>query len=181
MVEASSLPSPSLLLWALRQVHNRCEELVSELDETQLRWHPQPGAHSLIFVFWHIARCDDNYLRAHVQGRTEVWQEEEWHVRWGMDAKSTGMLLSDDEAADLPLPPIEEITGYARRVWDEVESFVRGLAPGDLEQTVHHVDRTSSMTVGELLLSHIYGHDSRHLGEMEYIKGLLGLRGSATM
>ena len=66
-------------------------------------------------------------------------------------------------------------------MWDEVESFVRGLSPGDLEQTVHHVDRTSSMTVGELLLSHIYGHDSRHLGEMEYIKGLLGLRGSATM
>ena len=181
MVEASSLPHPSLLLWALRQVHHRLEELVSDLDETQLRWSPQPGAHSLIFVLWHIARCDDNYLRAHVQGRTEVWQEEQWHLRWGMDAQSTGMLLSDEEAAGLPLPPIEEITGYAHRVWEEVETFVRGLAPQDLERTVHHVDRTSSMTVGELLLSHLYGHDSRHLGEMEYIKGLLGLRGSATM
>ena len=92
---------------------------MSDLDETQLRWSPQPGAHSLIFVLWHIARCDDNYLRAHVLGRTEVWQEEEWHLRWGMDAKSTGMLLSDEEAAGLPLPPVEEITGYARRVWEE--------------------------------------------------------------
>jgi len=35
-------------------------------------------------------------------------------------------------------------------------------------------------TYGETLLVSVT-HDNRHLGEMEYIKGLLGLRGTATV
>ena len=30
-------------------------------------------------------------------------------------------------------------------------------------------------------MTYIYGHDNRHMGEMEYIKGLLGLQGLVTL
>ena len=169
------------LLWALRQLHARLVELVADLRYDQLSWSPKPGAHSLGFALWHIARCDDNYLRAHIQGRPEVWQEEGWFQRWGLDLESTGMLLSDEQASSLPLPAKEELLAYAQRVWQEVETFVAPLGQAELDQPVAQVERTQDMTIGQVFMSHIYGHDSRHLGEMEYLKGLLGLRGSVTL
>ena len=171
----------SVLAWGLRQLHERLQALVSDLSDEQLRWSPSPGAHCLAFALWHIARCDDNYLRAHVQGRPEIWDEDGWAQRWGMDAESTGMLLSDDEAADLTFPPKEDILAYARRVWEEVEEFVAGLGPEEMAQAVDQVERTTGLSRGQLITTHIYGHDNRHMGEMEYIKGLLGLRGSITL
>ncbi len=173
--------SAFVMTWGLRQLHDRLQVLVSDLSDELLRWSPMPGAHCLAFALWHIARCDDNYLRAHVQGRPEIWDEEGWAERWGMDSESTGMLLSDEEATDLVFPPKEDILAYAQRVWREVEDFVAGLDPEEMAQTVSHVERTTGLSRGQLIITHIYGHDNRHMGEMEYIKGLLGLRGSITL
>ena len=182
MVEDNAAPAAALLAWSLRQVHERLVELVADLTDDQLSWSPQPGAHSLKFAIWHIARCDDNYLRTHIQGRPEIWKQEGWFRRWSLDAESTGMLLSDEEAGSLPLPPKEEILAYARRVWGEVEAYVSDLDLAELARPVAHVERTSGMTVGRVLMSHVFGHDNRHMGEMEYIKGLgLGVRGSITL
>ena len=75
MVGGAPGPGAPLLVWGLRQLHGRVETLVGDLTEKQLAWSPARGAHSLGFTLWHIPRCDDNYLRQHIQGRTEVWQE----------------------------------------------------------------------------------------------------------
>lgn len=181
MTGNSPAPAASLLAWGLHQVHERLIGLVADLTYDQLSWKPQPDAHSLGFAFWHIARCDDNYLRMHIQGRREIWQEEEWFRRWSLDSDSTGMLLSDEEASALPLPDKSELLMYVQRVWGEVESFVTGLDQANLDEPMAHVQRTSGMTLGQVLTTHIYGHDNRHLGEMEYVKGLLGMRGSVTL
>ncbi|MAF53452.1 MAG: DinB family protein [SAR202 cluster bacterium] len=174
-------PMAAVLEWGLRQAHDRLVEIVSDMSDDQLSWSPQPGAHSLGFVIWHIARCDDNYLRVHIQGRQEIWQEERWYERWSMDPESTGMLLSDDQAADLVLPAKADIVDYCRRVWNEVDDYVAGLGSSGMAQTVSNIPRTTDMTIGQIIVSHVVGHDNRHLGEMEYIKGLMGLRGSVTL
>ena len=154
---------------------------MADLDEIQMSWSPQHGAHSLRFALWHVARCDDNYLRVHIQGRQKIWQEEGWSRRWDLDLEGTGMLLSDEEAMKLSLPEKGEILAYARRVWKEVVEFVAALGPEELNRSVQHVERTRGMTISQVLMTHLYGHDNRHLGEMEYLKGLVGLRGSVTL
>lgn len=170
-----------MLSWGLAQAHERLESLFADLTGEQLAWSPARGTHSLAFALWHIARCDDNYLRAHIQGRPEVWQEEGWFQRWALDRDSTGMLLPDQEASALRLPSKGELLAYARRVWGELEALVAGLDAQGLTRPVDYVPRTRGLTMGQVILTHIYGHDSRHMGEMEYIKGLMGLRGSVTL
>ncbi len=169
------------MAWAIRQVHQRIQELVADLSDSQLSWSPTPRSHSLAFVLWHIPRCDDNYLRVHIQGHTEIWREEGWFQWWGLDSESTGMMLDDGAAAQISLPGKNDLLSYARRVWDELAEFVAGLGPEELARPVDQVERTSGMTTGQVITTHIYGHDNRHLGEMEYVKGLLGLRGSITL
>ena len=181
MTEATQDPTAALLAWGLRQAHERLVSLVADVTDEQLAWSPAPGAHSLEFALWHIARCDDNYLRVHIAGRPEIWQEEGWFRRWGLDQESTGMLLSDENAMGLRLPGKEGLLAYVQRVWEEVEAFVAHLGPEELAQPVNQVERTSGLATGQVITTHIYGHDNRHLGEMEYIKGMLGLRGSVTL
>ena len=79
------------------------------------------------------------------------------------------------------LPGKEYMLAYAQRVWGEVKAFVASLGPEELAQPVKQVERTSGIATIRVILTHIYGHDNRHLGEVEYIKGLLGLRGSVTL
>ena len=55
------------------------------------------------------------------------------------------------------------------------------LEPGGLDQAVPHVERTTGLSIGQVSITHIYDDDNCHMGEMEYIKGLLGLRGSVTL
>ena len=179
--ETKGSPTAFLLAWAISQVHERIVTLVADLSDDQLSWAPQARAHSLAFTLWHIARCDDNYMRVHIQGRPEIWQEEGWHHRLGLDQESTGMLISDEEAYALRLPGKQELLAYARRVWDEVSTSVQGLGPEESARPVNQVERTRGLTVEQVIITHIYGHDNRHLGEMEYLKGLLGLRGSVTL
>ncbi len=155
--------------------------LIADLSDDQLSWSPTPRSHSLSFALWHAARCDDNYLRVHIAGRPEIWQEEGWFESWGLDRENTGMLLSDEEAAALSLPGKEGLLAYARQVWREVVATVAALRPEELAQPVNQVERTRGMTTGQVIMTHIYGHGNRHLGEMEYLKGLLGLRGSVTL
>lgn len=90
---------------------------MADLTDDQLTWSPKEGAHSIGFALWHIARCDDNYLRSHIQGRSEIWQEEEWSRQWELDLESTGTLLTDEEMASLPFLKKPQILAYAERVW----------------------------------------------------------------
>ena len=181
MLEITQGSLTHTLSWAVHQVHERLVALVADLSDDQLSWSPTPHAHSLAFALWHIARCDDNYMRVHIQGRPEIWAEERWYDRWGLESESTGMLLPDEEAAGLRLPGKKDLLLYASKVWDEVEAFIAALRPEELARPIHQEERTTGLTVGQAIVTHIYGHDNRHLGEMEYIKGLIGLRGSVTL
>ncbi len=90
------------------------------------------------------------------------------------------MLMDEAEAARLPLPPKPVLLAYARRAFALAEQAVDAVddplfrAP---DTTATAVGRAA--TVGDAILAHLV-HDNRHLGEIECLRGLQGLSGTAT-
>ena len=41
---------------------------VEPLNETQMRWRPNPDRNSVAWQLWHIAEVEDNWIRSHVTG-----------------------------------------------------------------------------------------------------------------
>lgn len=183
-----------------RQVAGRVRELQAltlgvtrDLTEAQLRWQPGPHAPAIRFHLWHIARWADLVqaglpamspdLLARVGAGRAIWDDERLAERWGLAGGdlgflATGMGLADEAAAALPLPEGGALLDYAARAFAAVERVVAAV-DDDLFVVAGRdlLDREAS--IGAAILNHLL-HVGRHLGMIEALRGVQGLRGTAT-
>ena len=162
-----------------RKVHERLLAVVEDLSDEQLAWRPAPRAHSIGYALWHCARLDDN-VRSDLTGTDPVWDQGGYARRWGHPESGVGTGWEDEQASSLPLPPKAEMLEYARRVFSEMDDWASEADDARLTETVRGRFAHGRETMKGDALIRSLDHDNRHLGEMEYIKGLLGLRGSST-
>jgi hypothetical protein len=178
----------------LAKTHARLLEIVADLSEDQLSWRPGLYAPPIGFHLWHMARWADRVqatlpamsaalgLRLGLGG--EIWTQQALAHLWGWQTEQlgygqTGMELSDDMAAELQLPPKEILVDYARQAFAAADRAIGTLDDQLLqERGVDIYGRESS--VGYVLLVHL-SHASRHLGMIEGLRGVQGLRGTATV
>jgi hypothetical protein len=113
----------------------------------------------------------------------QLWVSQGFARRWGMarlslGGEGTGMGLSDDDAASLPLPGLGEVREYARDVFAATERAFAAVSRRQFDTPcIDWYGR--EITVGGALLNHVV-HLNRHLGMIEALKGVLGMRGTAT-
>ena len=162
-----------------RQPRERLLKVVDDLGDAQLAWRPSPKAHNIGFTLWHTARSDDNVL-VDLRGGELEWLSGGYPARFGHPEKGVGTGWDDERAAALPLPPKAELLAYVRTVFGALDAAVDGLDEERLATTVRSRFMGGDSTIGEVVFI-CMSHENRHLGEIEYIKGLQGLRGTATV
>jgi hypothetical protein len=98
----------------------------------------------------------------------------------------TGMRMEEEVAATLPFPSKAVVLDYARRAFAMADEAVGALdeallaGPNEPELRQRSIANPAGrFTVADAVLSHL-GHNNRHLGEIECLRGVLGLVGSAT-
>lgn len=158
-------------------------KVVAGLSDEQLAWRPAPRAHSMAWTLWHIARCADKFA-AQLDGTTEIWAREGLAAKWGLaeillGSNGLGTGVEDETAATLRPPSKDPLVDYARRSFAALDTVVDRLDVDAVarERTTFFFDEPAA--IGRALVTSI-AHDNRHLGELEYVKGLLGLRGTVT-
>jgi hypothetical protein len=181
-VSETALSSTALDLIRARErlVHERLLAVVEDLSDEQIAWRPAPKAHSIGFALWHCARADDN-VQADLTGHAPIWELDAYAGRWGHPESGVGTGWDDERAASLPLPAKSELAAYARRVFEAIDGAAAAMDERRLVERVRsRFAQGHDAMLGDVLIRSL-DHDNRHLGEMEYIKGLLGLRGTATV
>jgi DinB family protein len=158
-------------------------KVVDGLSDEQLAWRPSARAHSMGWTLWHIARCADKFA-AEASGTMEIWQRERLADHWGMadallGSNGVGTGVDDETAASLRPPRRDLLIDYAQRAFAVLDKFVGQLDPPGIEREHESFFTDGPASVGRALIASM-AHDARHLGELEYVKGLLGLRGTAT-
>lgn len=150
---------------------------MSDLGDEQLAWRPSPTAHSIGWTLWHIARADDNFQRDFT-GRS-IWKDGGYRERWGFSSDKMNR-MEDAEAAAMRMPGKDELLGYVRTVFAATDATLERIDEPRFADELESGFMSRRATAGELYLA-VLSHDGRHLGEMEYIKGLLGVPGTATV
>ena len=161
-----------------RQTRERALVVVGDLSDEQLAWRPTPKSHSIAFTLWHTARAEDNFQND-VNRRGTIWSNGGFAEKWGYPETGVGTGWDDERAASLPMPGKERLLEYVRAVFAACDEAADSLDEPLLNEVRHSGFLGKDDIVGEILLGSMT-HANRHLGEMEYIKGLLGLRGTAT-
>lgn len=188
-----STPALYDVLFSVKDIHKVILDLAYELNDEQLSWKPEGYSTSIGFHLWHLARESD-YLKAALLNRNpqfvpefgdgiEIWLKEGLAQKWGFPEglhETVGTGLSDEAAANLPIPQKEELISYLRSSYETIECFVEAL--DDKYPNFARVDNELQKKIENIRLNLLVflSHDCRHLGMMECLKGLQTGFGSAT-
>lgn len=163
--------------------HDRIIGLVTDLTNEQLLWRPSDLAPSIGFHVWHLGRWADLVQEIFNGSGTQVWIKNRIAALWGFSIPDlgfadTGKGIDEDTSANLPLPSKEILIEYVRLAFAEVDNaaaiaaqgHVRGLKMNPLAEG-YFGQETSAVEV----ILNMAGHDNRHLGMIQMLRGLQGL------
>jgi hypothetical protein len=171
-----------LLKQEIRETNSRVVRAAEDLTDEQVAWQPGGTIPPIGFHIWHSARWADND-QATISGDEQVWHIGGYAERWrligaALGEADTGTGMSDDQSAGLVLPEKLTLLDYVAAVFGRQGVVLNDLTPDQMLSRITAVDGRDYPVQG-LLLAHL-NHVNRHLGMIEALKGLQGLRGTAT-
>jgi uncharacterized damage-inducible protein DinB len=167
------MDTASLLLELYGRVPPLATAAVENLDQEELCRAPGPGANTIGWLVWHLARVQDHHV-AELLSTDQVWVSGDWARRCGLepDPSNTGYGHSAEEIGTVRPESADVLLGYLREVSDRTATMLEGVTPLDLERVV---DRRwdPPVTLGVRLVS-IADDCLQHVGQAAYVRGLLG-------
>ena len=181
-----------------RQLHSQIErDFLDSLTESQMRYRAGEKMHSITWLVWHMARCED-MMGFIVAGSPQLICEGDWLPRFNLKQHDIGTGMGDDEVegftkhVDLGL-----LANYYRAVGARTVNVVGNLSSGDLDgipdsahlsQTLV-ADGTAKESIIDFLIGEREGrtkgwwlgqlgltHNHLHRGEALTVRGMQGIR-----
>lgn len=161
----------------LLELYGRIPALVARavdgLDADDLARSPEPGANTIGWLTWHLARVQDDHV-AELLDTDQIWVDGDWAARVGVTADPDNTGYGHDRAdmeairPDGPAVLIDYLAAVQQRTTQMLES----LDDGDLDHVVD--DRWDPpVTMGVRLVS-VADDSLQHAGQAGYARGLLG-------
>jgi Protein of unknown function (DUF664) len=148
--------------------------VVAGLSVDQLSQRPTPDANPIGWLVWHLTRVQDDHV-ADVAGRPQVWSEQDFVSRFDLplDPDDTGFGHTRDQV-DAVCIDADRLAAYLTAVHEQTLAFLETVGEDDLDRVVD-TRWDPPVTLGVRLVS-VLDDDIRHVGQAEYVRGLLGLR-----
>lgn len=161
-----------LLLDAFGRVREGVHDVVDGLSEDELAARPDGKGNSIAWLVWHLTRVADDHL-ADAAGTEQLWTSAGWVDRFRLpfDVYATGYGHSSEEV-DAVRASGEMLAGYHDAVHEQALGYVRELGDGDFARIVD--DRWDPPVTLAVRLVSVVDDMTKHLGQAEYVRGLLG-------
>ncbi|HEY8172362.1 MAG TPA: DinB family protein [Dehalococcoidia bacterium] len=178
---ASAYMSKNIEFW-----HWYPELLVKGLTAEQMRWQPDGHDTSITFAIWHAYRSCDDLVHGLVMQGPSVFVSESWAERLpiaetGVTAFGNG--LNREQIGRLDFD-IDTLLAYARAVGASIGKYTASLTDDAAAEEIKLpfftgvYPNVDVMTRAETIAFFAIGHVSEHLGEVQFVKGLLGMQGA---
>jgi Protein of unknown function (DUF664) len=162
-----------LLLELYGRIPPLARHAVQGLDVDQLTEPMAPGANTVGWLVWHLARVQDSHI-AELMPADQLWATGDWAGRMGLaaDPHDTGYGHTPRQVAAVRPADGDVLVDYLRAVAGRTEGYLARLAPEDLDQVI---DRRwePPVTLGVRLVS-VADDCIQHAGQAAYVRGLLG-------
>jgi uncharacterized damage-inducible protein DinB len=164
-----------LLADAFGRVRYEVHQCVDNLGPDDLAYRPDGAANSIAWLIWHLTRIQDDHV-ADVAGTEQVWTADGWADRFDLPflASATGYGHGSAEVAAVQPKSGEVLTAYHDAVYQRTLRYLPGLTDQDLDRVV---DKSwdPPVTLGVRLIS-VISDDLQHVGQAQYLRGLLTAR-----
>lgn len=167
----------SILRSSLRSMHALLDKAVEGMTAEQLNFRPQEGGVSGFFSLWHYVRTEDNIINFVTQGKPTVWLEGGYNEAFGLPRNSQGTGMTEDEANAVQVQDVAKWHEYQQKVWQATDSYLAAMSPEEFNQRKVTIKPLGEMSLWEGIYGVCLSHGYRHVGEIEYVRGVQGLGG----
>ncbi|HEX6400508.1 MAG TPA: DinB family protein [Actinomycetota bacterium] len=187
---------PSIAGQLLAEVEGLYADFVRTMDDVDAERcaaRPAATAPSIGFHLWHTARWADLFQArfptfapslARLGPNEEIWVRDRVAATWGLEGglgrNDSGWGLDDAASGALDLPPPSDLLVYANDAFGAAVRLLAQLADDELLVETGNIYGEDEVW---LVVDHFgwhLGHGARHLGMIEALKGVLGMRGTVT-
>ncbi|WP_424216746.1 mycothiol transferase (plasmid) [Streptomyces sp. BI20] len=169
------MKSAEVLVDAFGRVREGVAEVLDGLTLDDLHARVDPGANSIGWLVWHLARVQDDHV-AEPAGREQVWLSEGWAERLALpyQPREHGYGHTAEQVGRFRIAAVADLAGYVEAVHTRTVSFVERLTDADLDRIVDEA-WDPPVTLGVRLVS-VIADDLQHLGQAAYLRGMLARR-----
>lgn len=166
------------------------DQVLDDMTEEQIRRIPRNCEHSVAWLIWHIARCEDITMNLLVAGSPQIMHQGNWLEQMNIAVRDTGNAMDEQDVADFSAAiDIDALRAYRLAVGRRTREIVQQLQPEELKQKVdpsrlqrvrdegavveaasYITDYWSKRNVAGLLLMPATRHNIVHLNEALRIK-----------
>ncbi len=156
------------------------------LTEEQLHWQPEGHPNHIMFTLWHAYRSEDEIVHGLLIRQPSVFSSGGWAERLPVAEPGNppfGTGLSRDQIAQIRLA-LDDLLEYAEAVRAAIQAYADGLGEEEASQEIPLpffegvYPMLGKVARAEVLAFFCIGHTAEHLGEVQYIKGLMGMKGA---
>jgi hypothetical protein len=85
--------------------------------------------------------------------------------------------MSEDEANAVQVNDVAKWLGYQQNVWKASDAYLAELSPAEFDSRTVVIKPVGEMSLWAGLNGMCLSHGYRHVGELEYVRGVQGLGG----
>jgi hypothetical protein len=162
-----------LLTDALSRVGESVPDVLEGLGADDAAWRPDAEANSIGWLVWHLTRVLDSHV-ADAAGEQQVLFSGGYDARLGLDLPKgdTGYGHGGAEVASVRFDDLADLASYHRAVQEWAASYLAEVT--DFDRVVDE-RWDPPVTLGVRLVS-VVDDCARHVGQAQYVRGLLERR-----
>jgi hypothetical protein len=164
-----------VLIDGIDQLAEWTDNALEGLTADQVNWLPDGKTVSIGFNAWHVMRTSDNIVNFVFQKQQPIWLRENYLERFGLPKVEQGTGMALDTARDLHVNDPGLLREYGRKVHGEVVGFVRNVSEAELAE-VQMVKPLGEMPKWRIVRQVLMTHGFMHLGEINVLRGMMGLQ-----
>lgn len=167
---ADSTAAQELLRDAFTRLIEHVDSLTEGLTDDVSFYRPTPEANSIAWLIWHSARVQDLQV-AEIAGVPQVWTDEGWVERFGLDLPRNSMGYGHTAAeVGKVRAPAELLAGYYHAVHAMTLDYVTTVSAEELARIVD--SRWDPPVTASVRLVSVIDDCAQHLGQAAYVRGI---------
>jgi hypothetical protein len=161
----------------LREMHALLDKAVEGMTAEQFNFRPADGGVSAFFSLWHYVRTEDNIVNFVAQGTNTVWLAGGYDARFGLPRTAQGTGMTKEQADAVRIDDVAGWREYQAKTWAATDAYLAALDPADFDTRRVTIKPVGEMSLWNGLWGMCLSHGYRHVGEIEYVRGVQGLGG----
>jgi len=113
------------------------DEVLCDLGDDQLRTIPRGGEHSIAWILFHLARCEDITMNMLVAGTPQLFRQDGWATKMNVEIIHSANKMDDGSVAKLSAEiDVKALKAYRIAVGRRTRQVVKKLKAEEYQKSV---------------------------------------------